>query len=328
MKDVLRNLTLAVAAVGLCAVGGFKSVEAQEYPSDTVTLVVAFSPGGSSDTLARVLAPALSDALGQTVVVENRPGAGGFVAWRSIETADADGYTVLLAENALGINTALRGREEGFDPRQVFDAIGHVGTAPLALNVYGELGLDSVEEIVAYSQENEINYGSSGVGSVSHMTMAAVADATGIRAVHIPFAGGGELRAALLGGHTHISMSGAGGTEQMAAEGNVKAVAVGGRERFDAFPDVPTFTELGYETDVEIAFWWGLFVPTGTPDAVKQILEGALQEILEQPEVVERLRGIQVAPEFLRADAMEEMLDREITNWSEFVERAELGTQQ
>lgn len=293
---------------------------AQDYPDRPITLVVAFSPGGSSDTLARVLTGGdeLASILGQPVVVENRPGASGYIAWRSVAEAEPDGYTVLLAENAVAINRALR-PDEPLDPREAFEAVAKIGTAPLAVNVNAKLPIGSMEELIEYSKANDINFGSSGVGSVSHLSFEAVAAATGVKAQHIPFKGGGELRAALLGGHTQTSMSSIGGSAQMAADGGTKVVAVASPERVSAFPDAPTLTELGYKSDVEIGFWWGLFVPAGTPEPIKEKLENAFSELLQNPEVVQRMEGAEVTSAFAPADEMASLLDREVTNWTQFV---------
>jgi tripartite-type tricarboxylate transporter receptor subunit TctC len=322
---MLHKLKLSLAActaLGMATLALPHVVKAQDdYPKQPITLVVAFSPGGSSDNLARAIYSSLSDVLGQPVVVENRPGAGGFVAWRSIEGAKPDGYTVLLAENALAINPALRPAEP-FDPRKAFEAIGRVGLSGMGVVVNPkEVPVTSLAELIKYSQENEINFSSSGVGSVSHMTFEAMADVTGIRAEHVPYRGGGESTAALVGGHVQAMHTGLGHIVRMTRENDMRPLAVSTAERYKALPDVPTLSELGYKTDVELRFWWGMFVPTGTPAPVKQKLQDALEKILQDPKVAQRMAGIEVEPAFAPGEDMAKLLDSEMTNWRAFAEK-------
>ena len=319
---VTRKMALGVAlaaAVGFSGPAGAQQYPAPDYPNKPITLVVAFSPGGSTDNLARVMVDRLSEELGQPVIVENRPGASGYVAWRSIADAEPDGYTVLLAENALAINTAMR-PDEPLDPREDFEPIGRVGLAPMALVVNKDVPVETVEELVQYSKENEVNFASSGIGAVSHMTFEALADEVGIVAVHVPYRGGGESNAALAGGHVEAIMTSLGNAARVSGESRAKVLAVTAPERVEAFPEVPTLDELGIDIDRELRFWWGLFVPAGTPEPIKQELSDALEAVLQDPELLERMANIEVDAAFAPDEEMAEILDAEITNWRTFVE--------
>ena len=319
MRKLWKSLAVTCAVLAAPALA-YAQAET-DYPTKPITLVVAFSPGGSTDNLARVIVDKMSEELGQPVIVENRPGAGGYVAWRSVQDAAPDGYTVLLAENAVAIGKALR-PDEPLDPREAFEAVARIGTAPMALIVNAGLGIDTFEEFLEHAKNDPegVTFSSSGVGSVSHLTYEAIAAELGIDATHIPYRGGGEANAAVVGGHVDSMMQSIGSATQLASEGGVTLLATSAPEQLDEAPDVPTFAELGVAPEAEIRFWWGLFVPAGTPDPVKQKLEDAVESMLQDPELQERLGGIDVVPEFAPAEEMAKVLDSEITNWSAYIE--------
>ncbi len=316
MGRLFRMASVAVAAL----LGATGLAAAQDYPNKAITMIVAFSPGGASDTLARSIADDLGKALGQPIVVENKPGAGGFVAWRHMAETAPDGYTILLAENALAINTALQPTRE-FDPTTAFDAIAEVATAPLGLMVNPTVEATNVEELVALSKANpdSLSYSSSGIGSVSHMTFEALKAATGLEAVHIPYKGGGEAIAAVIGNNAQAMMAGIGTVEKLVEGGQAKVLALTGAERTEVLPDVPTLSETGVTSDVTLGFWWGVFAPAGVPDEVKTKLDGAIQQILADEAVKERLLGLDYTPAYAPAADMASLLDKEITNWSAFI---------
>jgi len=317
MGRLLRMASVAVAAL----LGATSFAAAQDYPSKPITMIIAFSPGGASDVLARSIADDLAKAVGQPIVVENKPGAGGFVAWRHMSESAPDGYTILLAENALAINTALQPARE-FDPTKAFDAIAEVATAPLGLLVNPAIEATNVEELVAYSKANPdaLSYSSSGIGSVSHMTFEAFKAATGLEAVHIPYKGGGEAVAAVVGNNAQAMMAGIGTVKKLVDGGQAKVLVVTGAERTPVLPDVPTLDEAGIKSDVTLGFWWGVFTPAGVPDEVKTKLDVAIQQVLADEAVKERLLGLDYTPAYAPAADMASLLDKEITNWSAFIQ--------
>lgn len=316
----MKRSFISAAVVGLCALVPATAYAQGKYPDHPIALVVARSPGGSSDTLARVLTGGgeLAKILGQPVVVENRPGASGYIAWRAIAAGKPNGYTLLVGENALAMSTALRPNEP-LDPRKAFDPIALIATAPMAVNVNVKLPIKTMQQLIKYSKTHQINYGSSGVGSVSGMGFAAMAAMTGVRAQQIPYKGGGALRAALVGGFVQASVSSINGTLQMIREGGSRALAVTSSKPVKALPGVPTLASLGYKSDVKIGFWWGIFVTAGTPKPIKKKLESAFKQLLKDPKIIKRLEAVRDTPKFAPADYLGSLLNRETVNWSRFV---------
>ncbi|MEA2963825.1 MAG: hypothetical protein QOI46_3923, partial [Alphaproteobacteria bacterium] len=275
--------------------------------------------------LARQISNELKEALGQPVVVENRPGANGYLAWNHVATAEPDGYTLLLAENALGISQALyRGRAtSSFDPLTQYDAVAAIATSPSALIVAKNIPANSVAELVAYSRTvpGKMNYASAGVGSVSHLNFEVFKDAVGMEAVHIPYKGGGQAIGDVVAGHVPMTITSVQATKSLVEAGSIKAFAVTSATRSPAMPNVPTMKEAGVKAaDVELRFWFGIFGPKGMPDAIKAKLEKSLSTVMADPRVRERLANLDITPDFEPAAALRTKLESEIKNWTKFID--------
>lgn len=319
-------LALLGALIGT-ALAAAPSAQAQNpsaYPDRPIRLVVAFPPGGATDTLARQVTQELGEALGQSVVIENKPGAGGYIAWNYVASADPDGYTLLMAENALGISQALyRKSSSSFDPVTQYDAIAAVATSPLVLAVANNVKADTVAELIAYSRTlpQKMNYASAGIGSVSHLTFEAIKAATGMEAVHVPYKGGGPAMNDVVAGHVALNMASIQVAKGLVETGKIKGLAVTSAKRSPVLPSVPTLKEAGVETvDVDLRFWFGIFGPKGIPDLVKARLDKAVSATLAQPRVRERLAKLDIEPDYAPGDALKVKLANEIANWSKFVD--------
>jgi tripartite-type tricarboxylate transporter receptor subunit TctC len=297
---------------------------AQPYPSRPVHLVVAFVPGGATDTLARQISNDLKEVLGQPVVVENRPGANGYLAWNHVAAAEPDGYTLLLAENALGISQALHKKAtSSFDPLTQYDAVAGIATSPSALILANNIPAATVADLVAYSRTvaDRMNYASAGVGSVSHLNFEVFKDAVGMEAVHIPYKGGGQAIADVVAGHVPMTITSVQATKSLVEAGSIKALAVTSSARSPAMPNVPTMQEAGVKpADVELRFWFGIFGPRGMPEEVKAKLAQAFATVLSTPQVRERLAQLDITPEFAPATTLRAKLENEITNWTKFID--------
>ncbi|HEY7666006.1 MAG TPA: tripartite tricarboxylate transporter substrate binding protein [Xanthobacteraceae bacterium] len=322
MLKLVRLCALISAALAAAAPALAQTPSA--YPDRPIRLVVAFPPGGATDTLARQITQELGEALGQSVVIENKPGAGGYIAWNYVASADPDGYTLLMAENALGISQALyKKSSSSFDPVTQYDAIAAVATSPLVLAVANNVKADTVAELIAYSRTlpQKMNYASAGIGSVSHLTFEAIKAATGMEAVHVPYKGGGPAMNDVVAGHVALNMASIQVAKGLVETGKIKGLAVTSAERSPVLPKVPTLKEAGVATvDVDLRFWFGIFAPKGIPDLIKTRLDKAVATTLAQPRVRERLAKLDIEPAYAGGDTLKVKLANEIANWTKFVD--------
>jgi tripartite-type tricarboxylate transporter receptor subunit TctC len=322
----MRNLFRWWLVIG-AVLGATMSAHAQSpssYPDRPVRLVVAFPPGGATDTLARQITQELGEALGQSVVIENKPGAGGYIAWNHVANSDPDGYTLLMAENAIGISQALYKKAASpFDPVKQYDAVASVATSPLVLAVANNVKANSVAELIAYSRTlpQKMNYASAGIGSVAHLTFEVVKAATGMEAVHVPYKGGGPAMNDVIAGHVAINMAAIQVAKGLVETGKIKGLAVTSSERSPVLPNVPTLKEAGVKTaDVDLRFWFGIFAPIGLPEVVKAKLDKAVAATLSHRNVRERLANFDIEPAYAPGNALKTKLENEIANWSKFID--------
>jgi tripartite-type tricarboxylate transporter receptor subunit TctC len=322
--NVPRRQFLRVAATAVAVPVLSRVASAQTYPARPVRLIVAFVPGGATDTLARQISNDLKDALGQPVIVENRPGANGYLAWNHVAASEPDGHTLLLAENALAMSQALyKKAASSFDTLTQYDAVAALATSPSALILSNNIPARTVTELVAFSRTvpGKMNYASAGVGSVAHLNFEVFKDATGMEAIHIPYKGGGQGIADVVAGHVPMMITSVQGTKSLVESGQIKALAVTSIARSPAMPAVPTMAEAGVKgADVELRFWFGLFGPRGMPDPVKAKLEKASATVMSDPHVRERLANLDIAPDFAPGPALRTRLEREIRNWTKFID--------
>jgi len=329
----MRRFIQWCSVIGL-SLGVVPAAQAQStYPDRPIRFVVAFPPGGATDTFFRQISNELQAALGQTVVIENKGGAGGYVGWQSVASAPPDGYTVLVAENALAINPALyKKHPSGFDPLRDYDAVAAMGSTPLVWTIANNVPANNFKEFVAWSKTvpGKFNYGHAGPGSVSHLAAEVILDGAGMQAVSVPFKGGGPAAAAVAGGFVSVVVSSLPVAKAQHEGKLVKAMAVTSEKRSPSMPDVPTLKgDLGVTTaDVALEFWWGLFVPKGTPEPIKARLQKAAQDTMAKPALRERLAKVDTDPSFAPAPALRVKLENEIKNWSKFIDAKGIKVEQ
>jgi tripartite-type tricarboxylate transporter receptor subunit TctC len=293
---------------------------AQDYPSRPITLVVPFPPGGSTTIVARIVADKMSEALGQSIVIDNRGGAGGTIGSRAVSKSEPDGYTILLGySGTLAIGPSLYGNV-GYDPRKDFEPIGRIGTAPNTLVVHPSFPVHSVAELIAYAKANpgKVNYGSAGIGTVSHVCGEYFANVAGIKLTHIPYKGTGPAIIDLLGGHIPMAFAPVPATHENTQSGKLRMLAVTSAVRSSLLPDVPTIAEAALP-GFEAVLRYGLVAPPGTPRAIIQRLNAALNAALAREDVRARLaidgaEPLPGTPADYGAD-----IDREETQWSKVV---------
>lgn len=314
---VFRSILLAAA----CSLSA--AAHAQDYPTKAISLVVPFPPGGSTTIVARIVAENMEKTLGQPIVVVDRGGAGGTIGTRSVAKALPDGHTILLGyTGTLAISPHVY-PNPGYDPRKDFAPIGRIGTAPNTLVVHPSFPPKSVAELVAHAKANpgRIDYGSAGVGSVSHVCGEYFSRTAGIKLNHVPYKGTGPTVTDLLGGHIPMAFAPLPATHEHAKNGKLRMLAVTSAKRSTLAPDVPTIAEAGLP-GFAAELRYGLVAPAGTPRKAIQILNKALKDALATEDVRKRLamegaEPLPSTPEEYAAD-----IDREVKQWGKVVKES------
>ena len=285
-----RFLLLAAGAAALPAVSLI--ARAQAYPTRPVRAVVAFAPGGVTDTFARLMAQKLTEQLGKQVYVENIAGASGNIGTGQVAKAAPDGYTILFAFSSHVVNPTLFARVP-YDPIKDFDPVTLAVASTTVLTVNPSVPAKTVKELVDLIKANpgKYSFGSAGAGTQAHLAGEQFRLSLGLDLVHVPFGGGGPAVAAVVAGHTPISFVSPQAAMQHVREGTVRALAVTSKTRSQIFPNVPTMAEAGYP-EIEGDGWVGILVPAGTPAEIIAILYRDSAKILAQPDMKERLAAL------------------------------------
>jgi len=283
-------LHLAAGAVGLPVVP--RIAFAQAYPTRPVRAVVAFAPGGTTDTFARVMAQKLTDQFGKQFYVENIAGATGNIGTAQVAKAPPDGYTILFAFSSHVVNPTLFARVP-YDPIKDFEPVTLAVASTTVLTVNPSVPAKTVKELVELIKTNpgKYSFGSAGAGTQAHLAGELFRLSLGLDLVHVPFGGGGPAVAAVVAGHTPISFVSPQAAMQHVREGTVRALAVTSKTRSQIFPDVPTMTEAGYP-QIEGDGWVGMLVPAGTPAEMIAVLYRESTKILAQEDMKERLAAL------------------------------------
>jgi tripartite-type tricarboxylate transporter receptor subunit TctC len=291
VRILARALVLAVAIAAAPAM-------AQDYPSRPVTIVVGYTPGATSDLLARTVAERLNAAWGQSVIVDNRSGVGGNIAAAYVARAPADGYTLMVGTDAMMTSNVFLYKNTPFDPVKDFAPIANAGANIICLAVHVDLPVNSVAELIAYAKARpgQLQYGSSGVGSPHHLAGELLRQKTGIDIVYVPYRGGGATINDLLGGHIKVAFLSLSTAVPHLGSGKIKIVAVVEKSRYAAMPDIPTIGET--VPGFEMSSWVAFFAPAGTPAPLVARLNAAMVKVLTSDAVKEKLAalGLAVAP--------------------------------
>ncbi len=293
VADELKTLSRHAALALLAVVATVLAAHAQGpdiYPSRPITLVVPFAPSGGNDIMARLVGERMGKALGQQIVVENRPGAGGNIGSRQVARSAPDGYTMLLAfTGTIGINPSLYANL-GYDPGKELAPIGSIATSPAVLVVHPSLPVKTLRELIAYAKANpgELSYASSGVGTVVHVATEMLADAAGIKVEQVPYKGTGPGITDLLGGHVKMMMPPIPAMIGYVNAGTLRAIGVTSKERSPLLPDVPTIEEAGLPGFVSEQRY-GLLAPTGTPRPIIERLNAELRNALADETIRKRI---------------------------------------
>jgi tripartite-type tricarboxylate transporter receptor subunit TctC len=320
-REILRTAGFAVGALAAPGLGP-RQARAAGYPDRPVKIIVPFAPAGPTDIMARILATHLGDAIGGTVIVENKPGAGGNIGIGTAAHAEPDGYTLLVTSSAYVVNPGLYARIP-YDPYTDFAPIAELGTSPNVFVANPKLGVNSMAELIARAKAdpNELNYSSPGVGTTPHLSAELLKLIGGIQITHVPFSGAGPAIQAVLGGTTQLACVALPPAHPQIEQGALKALAVTGERRWFDLPDVPTMVELGYKDFIADTFQ-GFLAPAKTPPAIIELLSAKAVAILKTPKIAEQLRndGFEVIAN--GPDGMRKRIEDEVPKWREIAARA------
>jgi len=299
------------------------ATESDSFPDRPVTIVVPFGAGGGTDVLGRILAERMSEGLGQPVVVENRPGAGGSIGTAVVAKAKPDGYTILLATSSThGINPALYSNLP-YDAIADFAPIGIVATNQFVAAVPADVPATNLEEFRAVVAEDPsaFNYGSSGNGTTSHMAGALFVQMSDLALVHIPYKSNGPALVDLMAGRVSLMFDNITAMQKQIEAGTIRPIGTTGKARSPILADVPTFQEQGL-VDYHIGGWFGMLAPAGTPSAVIDKLSEELARVLLLPEVSNRMKAVGADPQTSTPAELGLLIQTEIPRWKEIAEIA------
>lgn len=320
MKSKIFLSALLVASSS--ALAGTAHAADAAYPQHPITLVVGFSAGSSIDLVARVVAKDLSAKLKQPIIVENKSGAGGNLAADYVAHAKPDGYTLLVVANSIAISPALY-KNLKFDTQKDLSAIAYVGIGPVVLKVNKSLHLNTLHDLIAYAKSHpgKLNYGSSGIGGTPHMATVLFEQVAGVKMTHIPYKGGGDALAALMGGQVDLLINPLLGDT---SSSKVESLAITGEHRSPLSPNVPTFKELGYP-GYDIGVYYGIMGPKAVPQDIVNKLNASVNGVLANKDVVDKLTthsGIVLKP--MSPAQFQGYLDKDIARWKDVVAKGHI----
>lgn len=311
-----------VLALGLSL--GSQNSYAQHYPNKPIKLIIPFNAGGALDIVGRLLAGELSKQLSQSVIVENKAGAGGNIAASFVAKSEADGYTLLMGSTGNSVNKALYGNLN-YDPDTDLTPVAIVGQMPNVLLAHKSVAANTVSELIALSKTNpaSLNFASGGSGTSEHLAAALFNLKAGTTISHIPYKGGAPAATDLMGGQVQLMF-----TNQITAisalqSGNVKVLGTASTSRNNTLPEVPTFAEQGMN-DFLVAVWWGVFGPRNLPPELVNRLNQAINTSVKTPEVTAKLESMGATPLSLSAPEFKAFFAKESARWSEVVTAAKI----
>jgi tripartite-type tricarboxylate transporter receptor subunit TctC len=320
-RDILRAAGSVMGAAAACGLRPMPA-RAADYPSRPVKIIVPFAPAGPTDIMARIVSGHLGEALGGSVFVDNRAGAGGNIGIGVAARAEPDGYTLLITSSAFVVNPGLYAKVP-YDPYKDFAPIAELGTSPNVFLAGPKLGIDSIAELFARAKANpnELNYASPGIGTTPHLSGELLKIAGGIQMTHVPFPGAGPAIQAVLSGTVQVASTALPPARPHIESGSLKALAVTGANRWFDLPDVPTMVDLGYKDFIADTFQ-GFLAPAKTPQEIIGLLSTKVIEILKTPKIAEQLRndGFEIIAN--GPEGMRKRIADEVPKWRDIVAKA------
>jgi tripartite-type tricarboxylate transporter receptor subunit TctC len=320
MKTFVASGALAFA----CTLPLASFAQAPAWPAKPVTLVVGSAPGGSNDTFARAIGKKLADALGQPVIVDNKPAAGGVIANAYVAKAPPDGYNLVVLSSTFTTGAAIRSNLQ-YDAVKSFKPVAMLGKGPMLITVANESPYRTIGELVAAAKANpgKLNYGTSGAGSINHFATELFTDAAGIRMTHVPYKGMGPATNDLLGGQIQVLVASAPSILGQVKGGRVRALAVTSAARSPVVPDLPSLEQSGYKGSAS-ELWWGVLAPAGTPQPVVDRLNTEINRIILSADMKEFFLKEGAEPASMKPAEFEAFIAQEIERWKQVAKAADI----
>ncbi len=317
-----RLISASVLASGIAALAAGGAL-AQEFPSEPVTIVVPFSPGGSNDIVARQLGQQLSQMWDQPVVIDNRPGGGATIGSAYLAEQDPDGYTIMIASVTFTMNAAVRD-DLPFNPREDFTPIALIGQVPLVVGARPDIPVEDVASFFEYIRGSDaLSYGATGMGSIQHFAGELLNQAVGAQVQVVQYPGGGPAMTDVMGGFIEYSI---GSMTQMMPQveaGNIRPIALTSLERSPAAPDIPTLNESGLE-GFEVIQWWAILGPDGMPEDVVETLNSSINDVLTTEEFTKFLANDGGTPRPMSPQETADFMAANYDRWAEVAEQANI----
>jgi len=319
-----RPLAAALAVIALLA--AVPASAQKDFPSRPLRIILGFPPGSSNDILARFLGQKLSERYGQQVIIDNRPGANGIIGTEIVARANPDGHTMLLMTTTFTMNAALY--KLPFDPHKAFIPVNLIGTGPLVLVSSLSFAPKNVRELVelARAKPGVLTYGTAGNGGINHFATEMFSRAAGIQMVHVPYKGGAPALTDVIAGQINVMFGTLPLTVRQVQAGKIRGFAVTSGKRTPLLPDVPTLAEAGVP-GAEVATWWGIAVPAGTPEAIVARLNADIGAIVTQPESAQRLENEGAEPRSMTSAAFGKFVASEMDKWARVAREANIKVQ-
>ena len=317
-----KRIRIVVACLALAA--GLPAVaSAQEWPNRPIRIIVAFGAGGGADIISRILGQSMQERLGQSVIIENRPGAGGTIGNEAVARADKDGYTFGMMTAGQVIAATLK-KSMRYDTLADFDPVSLVATASLMIVARPDFPANTVKDLVAAAKADpgKIVFASSGFGATQHFAAELFMQTAGVKMVHVPFRNSPEAISAVLGKQVDVLFDTVSALIGQVQSGELKALAVTGKDRFPVVPSVPTAIESGVVPGYDVTTWYGVFAPRGTPPSIIAKLNKTLSEILADATVRQRLDSAGVVVQGSTPEAFGTFMAAEFTRWNAVREAA------
>lgn len=311
-------------ALSVFAAGTTYAQDAAKYPERAITLIVSASPGGTTDLAARMIAEPLGKALGQTIVVENKPGAAGSIAAQQLIKSKADGYTLLLQYSGFQVITPSI-TKVNWDPVKDFKPVANVLSAPQVLVVKKDLPVNSLQELITYAKERPgvLNYASSGNGSLQHVTTELLNQMAGIDTVHVPYSGTGPALTDLLGGSIDFTITTPPPLLPHIQAGSIKPLVNTSNAKLKSLQEVPTAAEAGLP-DLLVSSWFAMYAPADTPDDIVNKLSGEIEKIMATPEYQEKAENLGATAEYMNSEQLGKYTEQELARWKKVIESANI----